>query len=51
MNQTSFRPARPVSAVPVLPATRTPGIWAAVPVPDSHDELHHGGQLGRRLPG
>ena len=28
-----FRPATPVSAVPVLPATSTPEIWAAVPVP------------------
>ena len=35
MNQVSFRPETPVSAVPVLPATGTPGIWAAVPVPDS----------------
>src|SRR5215207_8558539 len=33
MNQAVFRPATPVSAVPVLPATRTPEIRAAVPVP------------------
>src|SRR6266516_4362712 len=34
MNQVVFGvPGPPVSAVPVLPATRTPGIWAAVPVP------------------
>ena len=28
------------SAVPVLPATTTPGIWAAVPVPIAHDADH-----------
>ena len=50
MNQVSFAPGRPVSAVPVLPATRTPGICAAVPVPDSHSQLHHRGELGRGLP-
>src|SRR4051812_20567964 len=33
-NQVVFRvPVPPVSAVPVLPATFTPGIWAAVRVP------------------
>ena len=35
MNEVSFAFVRPVSAVPVYPATGTPGIWAAVPVPDS----------------
>ena len=35
MNQVLLRPETPVSAVPVLPATDTPEIWAAVPVPDS----------------
>src|SRR5206468_4921050 len=34
MNHVVFGvPGPPVSAVPVLPATRTPGICAAVPVP------------------
>src|SRR5262249_42542835 len=34
MNQASYTVLQaPVSAVPVLPATTTPGIWAAVPVP------------------
>src|SRR5215813_7711482 len=33
MNDVVFTPGAPVSAVPVLPATATPGIWAAVPVP------------------
>jgi len=33
MNEVVFTPGAPVSAVPVLPATATPGIWAAVPVP------------------
>ena len=36
MNQASFAPGRPVSAVPVLPATATPGIWAAVAGTASH---------------
>ena len=35
MNHVVFRPAIPVSAVPVLPATVKPEIWAAVPVPSS----------------
>ena len=35
MNQVVFRPAIPVSAVPVLPATVMPSIRAAVPVPSS----------------
>jgi hypothetical protein len=30
-----LRPATPVSAVPVLPATRTPAICARVPVPSA----------------
>ncbi len=34
MNDVWLRPRMPVSAVPVLPATRTPGICALVPVPD-----------------
>ena len=33
MNEVVFTPGAPVSAVPVLPATATPGICAAVPVP------------------
>ena len=33
MNQVVLIPLFPVSAVPVLPATGTPGICAAVPVP------------------
>src|SRR6266567_403355 len=33
MNQAVLIPLLPVSAVPVLPATGTPGICAAVPVP------------------
>ena len=33
MNQVVLMPLIPVSAVPVLPATVTPGICAAVPVP------------------
>ena len=32
-NQAVLMPSTPVSAVPVLPATRTPGICAFVPVP------------------
>jgi len=35
MNEVVLTPLAPVSAVPVLPATDTPEIWAAVPVPDS----------------
>ena len=35
MNQVVFRPAIPVSAVPVLPPTVSPEIFAAVPVPPS----------------
>ena len=56
MNQVLLRPGTPVSAVPVLPATEMPGIWAATPVPDSHCQHHHRGQVGcrrrldRRLP-
>src|ERR671936_2447975 len=33
MNQVVLMPLLPVSAVPVLPATEMPGIWAAPPVP------------------
>ena len=33
MNQVVLTWFSPVSAVPVLPATLIPGIWAAVPVP------------------
>src|SRR5262245_35067436 len=33
MNEVVLTPGVPVSAVPVLPATATFGIWAAVPVP------------------
>jgi hypothetical protein len=33
MNQVVLTPGRPVSAVPVLPPMRYPGICAAVPVP------------------
>src|SRR5215216_7464255 len=39
MNQVWFLPVTPVSAVPVLPATGTPEIWAAVPVPPSTTAL------------
>ena len=35
MNHVVLRPGTPVSAVPVLPPMRKPGIWAAVPVPAS----------------
>ena len=48
MNHVLLRPETPVSAVPVLPATETPGIWAAVPGARFDHQHHHGGQ--RRLP-
>ena len=56
MNHVVFadpRPPAPTSAVPVLPATRMPGICAAVPVPPCDDRLHHprevtGGVCGHR---
>ncbi len=48
MNQVVFTWFAPVSAVPVLPATLTPEICAAVPVPPRDDRLHHRRRRRRR---